>query len=279
VIADVFTDRPLEGNPVAVFLESLDLPTELMQRIAREMNLSETVFLGPGDDQTDATLRIFTPAAELPFAGHPVLGSAFIVAGERRELTIRLRTGAGVVPVQFAASGSGEMRQPQPVPVEVPSAAAALRALGVEDPQLAPAAYCNGPTHAFVGLASPEAVSALRPDMTALADLGELGWSCFAALPPEEGTLAFRTRMFGPGLGVPEDPATGSAAGPLVLHLVRHGVVPLGARIRIRQGEEIGRPSLLLARTEGTTPDAAAVYVAGSAVIVARGEFAVPTAQ
>jgi trans-2,3-dihydro-3-hydroxyanthranilate isomerase len=129
-------------------------------------------------------------------------------------------------------------------------------------------AYRNGPLHVYVGLEDEAAVAALRPDLSALADLGELGVGCFAGTDGR-----FKSRNFAPGLGVPEDPATGSAAGPLALHLARHGRIGWGEQIEIRQGAEIGRPSLLHARVEGARDQIVRVVVGGSAVVVARGEF------
>ena len=131
-------------------------------------------------------------------------------------------------------------------------------------------AYENGPLHVYVELASAQAVAVLRPDMRALADLGAIGANCFAA---DGGRI--RTRMFAPGLGVDEDPATGSAAGPLAVHLSRHGRIAFGDEIEIRQGSEIGRPSVLYARAEGSVAQVRRVEVGGSAVIVAAGEFLV----
>ena len=121
----------------------------------------------------------------------------------------------------------------------------------------------------YVALQSAEQVAALRPDMAALAELGDgLGFSCFAP-----AGAAVKTRMFAPGLGVAEDPATGSAAGPLAVHLVRHGRLGFGEQLEIRQGEEIGRPSLLYARAEGSGERLERVVVGGSGVIVARGDY------
>jgi trans-2,3-dihydro-3-hydroxyanthranilate isomerase len=121
----------------------------------------------------------------------------------------------------------------------------------------------------FVGLDSEAAVAALRPDLAALADLGDdIGVNCFAGGGPR-----WKTRMFAPGLGVPEDPATGSAAGPLAIHLARHGRTAFGQEIEIRQGAEIGRPSVLYARVDGSPQRIERVLVGGSAVIVARGEY------
>jgi trans-2,3-dihydro-3-hydroxyanthranilate isomerase len=272
VVLDVFADRPLEGNPLAVFLDGSAVPGETMQRAAREFNLSEIVFLLEGDEAADARARIFTPAAELAFAGHPVLGSAFVV-GERLGLdTVRLRTGAGVLGVRLERQGdvivSGEMEQPLPEPHPFEHEAKLLAALGVTRSQLPVQAYRNGPLHVYVMLESQDRVAALDPDLGALTRLGSYCVSCFAG----SGTR-FRTRMFAPALGVPEDPATGSAAGPLAVHLARHGVIGFGSEIEIMQGVEIGRPSRLRARAEGTPERIEAVRVGGAAVTVAHGRY------
>lgn len=274
-VVDVFTDVPLEGNPVAVFDDGSGLDGETMQRAARELNLSETVFvLGP-DDGADARVRIFTPWAELPFAGHPVLGTAFVL-GERSETpVVRLLTGAGPVPVALSREHGevvfGEMDQPIPGPEQFEHGRELLEALGVERSMLPIEAYRNGPLQVYVALESEQAVTRLRPDMGALQHLGDgLGVSCFAR--GGDGTR-FKTRMFAPALGVPEDPATGSAAGPLALHLARHGWIGYGERIEVRQGEEIGRPSLLRAQVEGSAGRVARIVVGGSAVIVSRGRY------
>lgn len=272
-IADVFTDTPLQGNPTAIFHDGQGLSDETMQRTARELNLSETVFVFPPRGQADAAVRIFTPGTELPFAGHPVLGTAFVLAQQSEAERITLETGAGPVPIALRRRGGavvyGEMDQPIPVPEPFPHAEAMLAALHVPSSVLPVAAYRNGPVHVYVGLADEAAVAALRPDLAALADLGpNYGFSCFAGADSR-----FKTRMFAPGAGVPEDPATGSAAGPLALHLARHGRIAYGEQIEIRQGEEIGRPSLLHARVEGSDADVERVVVGGSAVIVAEGTF------
>jgi trans-2,3-dihydro-3-hydroxyanthranilate isomerase len=274
VIADVFTDTPLEGNPVAVFSDAGDLSAELMQRIAREMNLSETVFVLPGDGDADARIRIFTPATELPFAGHPTLGTALILGEPTGKDMITLATGAGLVPVRFErADGhitAGRMRQPIPTWEPYEHADRLLEALGVSASQLPVEAYRNGPRHVFVVLSSEQAVAALEPDITALGKLPDIGVSCIAG----SGTR-WKSRMFAPAYGVAEDPATGSAAGPLALHLARHGRIAFGQEIEIRQGAEIGRPSTLYAQVEGTGDQVETVEVAGSAVVVANGELRV----
>ena len=272
IVADVFTDTPLQGNQLAVFTDGRGLPAGQMQRAARELNLSETVFFLPPEQDGDLRIRIFTPASELPFAGHPVLGSAFLAGELLGTSAVRLETGAGVVPVELRRKGEqivcGRMEQPIPdwTPYEHPDRL--LAALGVAGSGLPVEAYQNGPRHVFVALESEAAVAALRPDLGALAGLGDIGVSCFAG-----GGARWKTRMFAPGLGVAEDPATGSAAGPLAIHLARHGRTGFGEEIEIRQGAEIGRPSVLYARVDGSPQRRERVLVGGSAVIVARGEY------
>jgi trans-2,3-dihydro-3-hydroxyanthranilate isomerase len=275
VIADVFTDTPLEGNPVAVFTDATGLSTEVMQRAARELNLSETVFV-LRSEQAHLRVRIFTPAVELPFAGHPILGTAFVVGRAMGSPVVRLETGLGVVPVTLTRPDGGgdpvygEMEQPIPSLEEFNAVDELIAALGAgPDPGALPIeAYRNGPVHVYVELPSPDAVAGLRPDIGALERLGVYGINCFAATGD-----GFKTRMFGPALGVAEDPATGSAAGPLAVHLARHGRVPFGSEIEIVQGVEIGRRSVLHARVDGSADAIERVVVGGSAVIVARGEY------
>jgi trans-2,3-dihydro-3-hydroxyanthranilate isomerase len=271
IIADVFTATPLEGNQLAVFPDGRGLGVDVMQRAARELNLSETVFFLPAENTADVRVRIFTPADELTFAGHPVLGSAFVLGEALGTSALTLETGAGPVPVELKRDRGriafGRMEQPVPVPEPYEDADALLAVLGVPRSGLPVEAYRNGPRHVYVELASEAEVAGLWPDQRALAQL-PIAVSTFAG----RGT-AWKTRMFAPYHGVPEDPATGSAAGPLALHLARHGRISFGDEIEIRQGEEIGRPSRLYARAEGSPDKVERVLVGGSAVIVARGEY------
>jgi trans-2,3-dihydro-3-hydroxyanthranilate isomerase len=273
-ILDVFTDTPLEGNSLAVFTAGEDVPSRLMQRTAREMNLSETVFLLPGDGEADAHVRIFTPAAEMPFAGHPILGSAFVVGALTHLDVVRLRTAAGTVPVYLTREDDeitfGEMEQPIPTVEPFPDPEALRAALGIAEAALPIEAYTNGPTHVMIALHDALEVAALTPDIGALQAFGEKGFSCFAL---DEDGMHVKTRMFAPGLGVPEDPATGSAAGPLALHLVRHGRTKFGQTLLITQGVEVGRPSELHATVEGTAEAIDRIVVGGSAVRVASGHY------
>jgi trans-2,3-dihydro-3-hydroxyanthranilate isomerase len=274
-VVDVFTDTPLQGNPVAVFTDAAELGAEVMQSAAREMNLSESVFVVDGASDTggyDAHIRIFTPATELPFAGHPVLGTAFVIGAAQRLALVRLKTAAGVIPIALSRERDqivyGEMEQPIAVPESFERADEVLAAVGVERSELPVLGYRNGPLHVYVALPSEEAVAALDPDLAALRKLEGVGVSCFAGRGGR-----FKTRMFGPGVGVPEDPATGSAAGPLAVHLARHGWGEYGRPIQIRQGEEIGRPSVIHARVDGTDERIERVAVGGAAVVVAHGEY------
>jgi trans-2,3-dihydro-3-hydroxyanthranilate isomerase len=274
VVADVFTDEPLTGNGLAVFTDGRDLSEVDMQAIAREMNLSETVFVLPAtSEDADVRIRIFTPAVELPFAGHPTLGSAFVLGAPLQKVVIRLETAAGVVPVSLEREGPkivfGRMEQPVPRWETVADPAPVLAALGVERSGLPVERYDLGPGHLFVELDSPAAVQALAPDIAALAAATPDGANCFAHV---EGNR-WKTRMFAPNHGVVEDPATGSAAGPLAIHLARHGRIRFGEQIEISQGAEINRPSTLYATAEGEGDRVDRVEVGGSAVVVARGEL------
>jgi trans-2,3-dihydro-3-hydroxyanthranilate isomerase len=273
VIADVFTDAPLQGNQLAVFTDARDLTSEEMQAIARETNLSETVFcLPPSAADADVRIRIFTPSRELPFAGHPTLGSAFVLGGPLSKVVIRLETEAGVVPVELERDGPrivfGTMEQPIPTWETVADPEPIFAALGVSGSGLPVERYDLGPGHVYVELGSPQEVAALEPDIGALARATQDGANCFA----RDGAR-WKTRMFAPNHGVAEDPATGSAAGPLAIHLARHGRIGFGERIEISQGAEIGRPSTLYAEAHGSAQEIERVIVGGSAVIVARGEF------
>lgn len=274
LLLDVFSEVPLAGNQLALFLDGRGLEEERMQALARELNIAETVFALPSE-QADVRVRIFTPRAELPFAGHPVLGSGAALAGALRRARVVLETGAGAIELAFGTwrgrAANGTMRQPVPRWQRFEQPGALLAALGVAASGLPVEVYENGPRHVYVELGTVAEVAALEPDQGALAALGALGVSCFAV----EG-LEVRSRMFAPLLGIPEDPATGSAAGPLAVHLARHGRIAFGEQITITQGVEIGRPSKLLARASGTAEEVEEVEVGGSAVIVGRGEFTLP---
>jgi trans-2,3-dihydro-3-hydroxyanthranilate isomerase len=274
-IVDVFTDEALAGNQLAVFTGEAGLHSGDMQRLAREIGFSETVFLAAAGAGGDARVRIFTPAAELRFAGHPVLGTAALLASASGQELVTLETGAGPVRVRLApvrgGAVSGWMEQPLPSSCVYKRPGELLEALALVGSALPVELYDNGSQHVFVEVASEERLTALAPDMRALAALGEMTVSCFAG-----AGASWHTRVFCPALGVPEDPATGSAAGPLALHLARHGRIAFGEQIEVAQGEEIGRPSLLRAVARGSHERLQSVEVGGSAVIVAAGAFVSP---
>lgn len=277
-IVDVFTDQPLAGNQLAVFADAADIPEPLLQPLAREIGFSETVFALPPRDGGDARVRIFTPQNEIPFAGHPTLGTAVLLADTLGKDRVVLETGRGAVPVTIdrvtGRASRGTMEQPIPTIAAYPDPDALLRTLGVDKSLLPVTVYDNGIPHVYVMLPSPDDVAALTPDASALVRLAReagmpiLGFNVFSGAGRD-----WKTRMFAPADGVPEDAATGSAAGPLALHLARHGLIPWGTEIRIAQGDEIGRPSALFARVVGEGDWVERVEVSGYAVPVGGGWF------
>ena len=274
LILDVFTDRPLTGNQLAVFPDGAEVPEAIRQDLAREVGFSETVYCDPPSHPTagDVRARIFTPAVELPFAGHPVLGTAIAIGAP--ETVVTLECGIGAVPVELDATGTGGwMRQPVPTVTPWPDRDALLAALGLRSAAVRIEAYDNGPVHLIVAVADEATVRDLRPDLGRLeAVAGTMLVSVCCVTAPG----AVKTRMFCPGGGVPEDPATGSAAGPVAVHLLRHGLVEAGVQLTLSQGAEIRRPSTLLVRVEGLPDAIASVAVGGSAVVVGEGRFSLP---
>ena len=276
VLADVFTDTPLQGNQLAVFTDARDLDTLTMQALAKEMNFSETVFvLPPQSADADVRIRIFTPRKELPFAGHPVLGTAFVLGGPLQKLVLRIELAAGIVPVELEREGArivfGWMDQPLPQWRPVDRAGELFAALGVPGSGLPVEEYDLGPSHLYVELGSAAEVAAVSPDFAALGRVTTAGANTFA----RDGG-GWTTRAFFTDIGVAEDAATGSAAGPLAVHLARHGRIAFGDTIVISQGAGLGRPSTLYAEVRGSPGRIERVRVGGSAVVVARGEFSLP---
>jgi trans-2,3-dihydro-3-hydroxyanthranilate isomerase len=297
VVVDVFTDRPFAGNPLAVFLDASGLTGDAMQAIARELNLSETTFVLPTEsDDADMRLRIFTPGGELPTAGHPTVGTAFVLAAEGRlpvaGHTARVVFGQGVGPVaaEVALDGDGApvsavMDAPLPefgpAPVDREEAAALL---SLEPEQVAGSPPLEvggrGATFLYVPVTDVEAVRAarLRTDLWAARLAGTSAANVHVAATAADGSV--RARMFAPGLGVPEDPATGSASGPLAARLVRHGLLAADddgvARVGIGQGAEIGRPSRIEVEVTVRGSDIVGVRVGGGCALVARGRLLRP---
>lgn len=273
-LVDVFTDRQFGGNPLAVYTDAAGLPAEAMQALAKEMNLSETTFVLPPVDATNNfRVRIFTPSAELPMAGHPTVGTTFVLARERmiessgREkaagtTTIRLEEGVGPVPVEISwkdgAADFIEMTQPLPAfgpRFEDARALAAVLSLDSSqlDARLPLEVVSCGVPFLFVPLKNLEAARAIRfrTDLweQTLGDFPVREIFVFTTETEFAGS-GVHSRMFAPTMGILEDPATGGASGPLGCYLVRHGVVPSEGRLEItsEQGIEMGRPSFIRIR-------------------------------
>lgn len=273
VIIDVFTKDALKGNPVAVLMDATQLSTKDMQRIAKEMNLSETTFILPAKKGGNAYVRIFTPVNELPFAGHPTLGTAFVLADMTQASKIKIETAIGTIPFKldrnkYGKTQSVQMEQPIPTWKYYEHSETVLRGLSLNSSILPIEIYHNGPRHVFIGLPTLAALSSLKPDLNILSELEDVAINCFAGKHDQ-----WRMRMFSPAYGVAEDAATGSAAGPLALHLARHGYIDFGQWVSIEQGVEMGRHSMMHACVTGTIEQINTIYVAGSAVIIARGEL------
>lgn len=269
-VVDAFTTTPLEGNPVAVFFDADDLSADTMQRIAMEMHLSECTFVLRAKAGGDAHIRIFTPVNELPFAGHPLLGTAIALGTATKSDELSLETAMGAIPFTLERR-DGEavaawMRQPVPTWEPFDRADELLAALGIESSTLPVEIYRNGPRHVFVGVESVAALSRISPDHRRLATFPDMATNCFAG-----SGLQWRSRMFSPAYGVVEDAATGSAAGPLALHLARHGLAGHGQTIEILQGVELGRPSLMKAVVRREGDEVSSVDVGGNGVTIAQG--------
>jgi trans-2,3-dihydro-3-hydroxyanthranilate isomerase len=300
-VVDVFSQTPLEGNPLAVVMgpdstNGANLTTERMQAIAREFNLSETTFVerrtAEVEQREGVRVRIFTTQEELPFAGHPTLGTASVLRLNVPKVvqndTVTLALNVGAVPVRFTADGQsreiqfGEMTQRDPEFGEELDAAQVARmcGLGAEDldPALPPQVVSTGTPFAIVALKSHKALARLKVSQSeAMAWLRPRGARWFYVLAPAGSTEpsggdapAWRARMqFNGG----EDPATGSAAGCAIGYLVQRGAVTPGKRVHMRQGVEMGRPSDLYLSAQIRSARVSEVRVAGSTVLVAKGSL------
>ncbi len=294
--ADVFTDRPFGGNPVAVFPNAEGLTDRQFQQIAREMNLSETVFvLAPTNPAAAVKLRIFTPTQEVPFAGHPVLGSFFVLAklerlGQKSGTTryvYECNLGSFTIEVQIR---EGEilkvvMWQPRPQFLgtihEAKDLFEVANALGLPKTQITQTnipveVVSTGMPIIIVPVRTLTAVRSIVPNITAINELcarhGAKGLMAFTTMTVEAAS-AVHTRMFAPLIGVPEDPATGSASGALGAYLVQNGVVEVGPTTEIlaEQGYELERPSRILIQVESDDDAVQDVKVGGQAVMVVEG--------
>lgn len=289
-LLDVFSDRQFGGNQLAVFLDPPpDLPAELMQKIARELNLSETTFLFPaGDAACDYRLRIFTSAAELPMAGHPTVGSAYALARSgaigrihgAREIVFEEGVGPIAVSIEGDSRGSPAtiwMRQPALQILHIAEdrpAIARMLSLSAHDLAEAPIqVLSSGLPFLFVALRSLAAVEKAQLNIELWRKLlaGGAGQNVFITTTETilPGSSA-HSRMFAPALGISEDPATGSASGPLAVYLLQHGLAD-GDEMSGEQGYEMGRPSLIQMRIERTEDQISGVKVGGRCAYMGFG--------
>lgn len=294
--ADVFTHQPFGGNPVAVFPEAEGLTDDDLQRIAREMNLSETVFvLPPTDPAAVVRIRIFTPTQELPFAGHPVIGTFYLLAQLNllplKDTVTRLmyECNIGLFPVELHADGDRidrvVMSQPKPEflgPVEETedlykvASSLGLAKHVIVDAKWPVEVVSTGLPVMIVPVRTLTAVRSIRPDPAAIVDLcgrfGANGIMVFTTVAVEP-LATVHTRMFAPAIGIPEDPATGSASGALGAYLVQNGIVEVGPTTEIvtEQGYEMERPSRILVQVESDDDVIQSVKVGGQCVLVIEG--------
>ena len=283
-LLDVFTTRQFAGNQLAVFPESRFGPA-LMQQIAREMNLSESVFITRSAQPVLADLRIFTPTRELPFAGHPTIGAAIVLADvlrwvPRDTTSFVVREPIGDVPVSIERGErtTAWLTTPPVAFGGTRSHADAARLVQLDsallDPQLPPELAGAGSRLIYVALRDRAAVDSAAVDVAVLRELGLadiVGVYVFAQT--EEGAYA---RMFAPLSGIPEDPATGGGTGPLYAYLARHGRLERRSRFTNQQGVAMGRPSVLHVRLTWSDAKPSAIEVGGNAVVVGRGTLELP---
>jgi trans-2,3-dihydro-3-hydroxyanthranilate isomerase len=290
---DVFTGERFGGNQLAVFLDARGLAGETMQAVTKEMNFSESTFILPAErSDTDIRMRIFTPGREMPMAGHPTVGSAFalalagVIPPGRRRWTFGLNIGPTPVDIDWAADSPTFVWMTQQRPVFGPVVAdveAAAHAIGVDaaairSTRLPVQEVSCGVPFVFIPLATRADVDAASPNLDAFNRLCETAgvdnhaMFVFSREPGPDGATVY-SRMFAPGLGVHEDPATGSASGPLGCYLVRHGVVPpdQAGTILSLQGVKMGRPSRVHIAIGLADGEITGVQVGGEAVLVGEG--------
>lgn len=273
-LLDVFTDRAFGGNQLAVFQDGRGISDETMQRIATELQLAETTFVFPPTSAAaDHRVRIFTPARELPFAGHPTLGTAFVLI-EGRDGVVRLEEGIGTIPVTFTA-GFGQMVQLNPTFIAFAGTKAQLAAsISLEENDLRSdlplEIGSSGLPHVYAPLRDLDAVRRARPRPGVISENVYI-----FAMGGERPGATVHGRMFGFGVGIAEDAASGSAQGPLGAYLVRHGLVAPArtARIMSEQGFERGRPSILEIEIDAAGGAITSARVGGRCVPMGGGWF------
>lgn len=287
LLLDVFTDRLFGGNQLAVFTDAGGLSTETMQAVARELNLSETVFVLPAEAGGDHRLRIFTPGMELPFAGHPTIGAAIALAEQVGGSEIMFEEAAGSVPVRierfdgrvFATLTSPKLPERLTVDVAPDDLAAALGLPA--DALVAGAAsfYSAGVPFTFVPVVTEDALNAVTLDVPSWRKhLAGTAAPHVVALWMDDWSSGreVHVRMFAPLMGITEDPATGAAAAALA-GLLKESQQPSDGTMRwiVHQGQAMGRPSTIHLSAEVAAGRLVAVHVGGTAVAVGRGSLAV----
>lgn len=294
--ADVFTDRPFGGNPLAVFPDARGLSPQRMQQVARELNLSETVFVLPPEEPGHTRrLRIFTPGVELPFAGHPTVGTALILAwlGEvplaGEETRIVFEEGVGPVPVTIrAAEGKAVFAQlsaaqlPESGPA--PAVADLAEMLGLDSHDIltgdeAPQAVSCGVPFLYIPLRDRDALRRARLRLDRWESLLASSWAPHVYVFTRDHELPetdYRVRMFAPAMGIPEDPATGAAAAAFGGYLGSRASEDGTLRWALEQGFEMGRPSLLHLEVDRTGGEITAVRVGGGSVLMSDGTMEIP---
>ena len=290
---DVFTDVRFGGNPLAVVPNAVGLTDRQMQQIAREFNFSESSFVFPPKNGNTKQVRIFTPTTEVPFAGHPNIGTAFVLAstGELGELAdnteIMFEEKAGLVPISVRKSSDGqfvcELKAPEALSLGATISAqdvAAALSLSVDDVSTrdhVPQVASVGLPFLVAELASQSALERAKPVLERFENIARQGVTPYIHVyVRSDDEYDLRTRMFAPFDGVPEDPATGSANCALTAMLAQLDEAPAGSfEWRIAQGVEMGRPSLLKARVRKDDGKVAAVWIAGSCVMFSDGELSV----
>lgn len=277
-LVDVFTDKKFGGNQLAVFTDGRGIAAETMQAVAKELMIAETTFVLPKEKDGDHRVRIFTPGKELPFAGHPTVGTTWVLSGGK-DGTLKLELGVGTIAVTVK---SGFVEMEQPLPTFGPELATAdiypklVAAIGVEtcmgNPPTQVVSCGNAFLFAPMEMRDVQNLDVNPPALAALlGEVGAMGVYAFTPLETARPGSHVHGRMFPTGVGITEDPATGSAAGPLGAYLVRHGLAKPGETIVAEQGFELGRPSLLHVRIDGSRETIAGVHVGGNVVNVGGG--------
>lgn len=286
LLLDVFTSERLKGNPLAVVLRADGLLDDQMQRIASEFNLSETVFIkSPKLERHSASVRIFTPHVELPFAGHPTVGAAVVLGIELKTSAIRIEEKIGLITcvIETVDKSHGQARFALPHLPEImgksPDKTRTALSLGLEPEEigcglLQPSVYSAGVTYYLVPVRNAVALKRAKPMPGGWAEVFPLGHHSVYVYTetPEEPDNDYAARMFSPGMGLGEDPATGSAAAALIGELAKHAGDGQTDLV-VRQGYEMGRPSRIMVQIRKNGDDLIHGGIGGDAVIIGQGSI------